>query len=709
MATCILLGFFVYRRNPDNQANKLFLSLMVCFIFWQLLELKVIISDGPRQLFWIRALLAPILFLPPFFYHFTLVFPREDERLTARRHVVRLLYVPAVVLSLLIIAAPSGIAPSFPPVEAFSTFEQSIEIYQWGFSLGSHQAFRIIRVYYVVFLLLVFFNIRACLRRSREKQEKLQLNYIITALLLPLALGSVVLLTFKYLLVGQVEGNLSYYLFGMFPAIIILMSLVLAYSIVRYKLMGIRVIINRTLLYTLVTGSLATVYVAVEELMETLFQRLLPQEVSFFGIVAALVVAMVSVPLYRNVARVIDRLFERKTLSHRDLLKRGVEKLRAITDRSLLHEVILEITAGWLKISHTDLYVKDDNNSFTRCVSRGAHPRRSDILDIPEKCMHLMDAGEPLVLSGMKPSGPPRPGQEETRKLCTSNGYEVICPLWAGGSLYGLIGFGSKQNGEAFSQDDIHLFSVLCHQANMTLENILLKDRILFIEKFELEFKTARKLHGQFIPAAAPKFEHYSIFFTCQPSPDIRGNFLDFVPLTGGKTAIILGDVPGSGVEAAARVALLNGLIKGITGKSLEPADTVGAINLALLKVPGGQNVIPLFFGVLDEKKHRLKYCHVHDTHPYHLSGGNRTPLKRCGEFCGLSADSQYTSETIKFLPGDRIVIFSKGAADTVDFDRLDKPTDLTGEDLAEMVLQANAAEASLPDDKTVIILDRKT
>ncbi len=706
MATCIFLGFFVYRRNPVNQANKLFLGLMVCFIFWQLLELKVIITSGPQQLFWIRALLAPILFLAPFFYHFTLVFPREDERLASKKQLVRLLYAPAVIISLLLVTVPLGIAPSFPPVEAFSTFEQSIQVYQWGFTIGSHPAFRAIRIYYVIYLILIFFNMRACLKRSREKQEKLQLNYIITSLLLPLALGSVVLLTFKYLLVGQGEENLSYYLIGLFPAIIILMSLVLAYSIVRYKLMGIRVIINKTLLYTLVTGSLATVYVAVEELMETLFQRLLPQEMSFFGIVAALVVAMVSVPLYRNVAKIIDRLFERKMLSHQDLLKRGVNKLRTITDRSLLQEVILEITAGWMKISHADLYVKEDGDFFRRCASRGAHPRRSDTLNVPGSCVILLNTGEPLVLSGMQPSRT-APEREEARRLCTSNGYEVLCPLAVGGNLYGLVGFGSKQSGEAFKLDDIHIFSVLCHQANLTLENILLKDRISSIEKFEMEFETARKLHGQFIPAAAPHPENYSICFTCQPSPDIRGNFLDFTPLAAGKTVIILGDVPGSGVEAATRVALLNGLIKGITAKGMDPADTVEAVNQALSELPGEQNVIPLFFGVLDCINHLLKYCHVHDTQPYQLSGGNKTPLKRCGEFCGLSADSRYTSETARLAPGDRIAIFSKGAADAVDVDRLTMQPDLTGDDLAEMVRQTVGSPPSLPDDKTVIILGR--
>ncbi|MDP7422936.1 MAG: SpoIIE family protein phosphatase [bacterium] len=701
-AVSTFLAFFVYRKNPKKKANQIFLVLMVCFIFWALLELKIICTQGTKQLFWIRAMLATVLFLAPAFYHFTFAFPREDDRLLRYGKVFLLIYVPSVILTVLLLLPPGTL-----PV--FSSFQTAIQLFDWGFSVPNHFVLKLLRAYFISFMILVLINLRIKLSSAEEKKEKIQLNYIISALLFPLTIGSVVLLIFKYMLVGRGYENLTYYIFGLFPTISIIMSMVLAYSIARYNLMGIRIIINKTLLYTLITGSLATIYVAVEELVETLFQRLLPNDISFYGIIAALVVALISAPLHQHMSRIIDNLFARKKRNRHDLLKQAVEKLGTTLDKNLLQEIILEIMTGWLGIERADLYLEGKAGEFKLCSARGLAgdlPARRTWKLKDESHALLLKTGQPFVLTGSDQDD--SPASRGLELFCRRYGYGIICSFIINNSITGLVGLGGKLNGEPYNQDDIGLLSVLSRQAALRMENVQLNEKVSSYEQFEKEYVVARSLHSRFIPDSSPSIPDYSIAFSCLPSPDIRGNFLDFIHFGPGRTGIVLGDVPGRGVEATTRVALVYGLVKGEIKEDRKPGTILESLNTVLVDMEARETVFPIFYGILDYHRHLFSFCNAHDTQPYLIRKDQAIPLERNGELPGLRKESSYQTGEITFETGDTLLLYSKGVPSIQSVISQLQGDSVTNERLTALIgSESTTTDCCVIEDKTIIVIRR--
>ena len=153
----------------------------------------------------------------------------------------------------------------------------------------------------------------------------------------------------------------SVLLFGDGRLILILLPLVPAaagIAILRYRLFDIDLIINRTLVYGVLSISLVLLYFGGVAGLQRLFTLLVGEGNQFAVIVSTLAIAALFNPLRHRIQDVIDRRFYRKKYDAARTLERFGTKLRDETDLGALSGDILAVVWETMQPEHVSLWLK---------------------------------------------------------------------------------------------------------------------------------------------------------------------------------------------------------------------------------------------------------------------------------------------------------------------------------------------------------------
>ena len=135
-------------------------------------------------------------------------------------------------------------------------------------------------------------------------------------------------------------------------------------AVLRYRLFDIDVIINRTIVYGVLTASLALVYfggvTATQALLRTLTDQ---QELPQLAIVAStLVIAALFNPLRHRFQSFIDRSFYRRKYDAAKTLEGFSMKLRNETDLDALSDDLVGVVRETMQPAHVSLWLSSDRN-----------------------------------------------------------------------------------------------------------------------------------------------------------------------------------------------------------------------------------------------------------------------------------------------------------------------------------------------------------
>ncbi len=136
-------------------------------------------------------------------------------------------------------------------------------------------------------------------------------------------------------------------------------------AILRYRLYGIDLIINRTLVYGSLTGLLALVYFGSVTALQYLFSLLTGQGNTLAIVASTLAIAALFNPLRRRIQSFIDRRFYRRKYDAAMILEAFGTKLRDQTDLEKLCEDLAEVVDETMQPAHVSVILRSEVPSPT--------------------------------------------------------------------------------------------------------------------------------------------------------------------------------------------------------------------------------------------------------------------------------------------------------------------------------------------------------
>jgi hypothetical protein len=169
--------------------------------------------------------------------------------------------------------------------------------------------------------------------------------------------ASAAALTLAWIIVAEEQSGEIVALWGLL--VIASIPVATGMAILRYRLYDIDRIINRTLVYGVLTGILALVYFGGVATSEAIFRALTGQEQQpqIAVVVSTLVIAALFTPLRRRIQRFIDRRFYRRKYDARKTLEDFSAQLRDETDLEALSNDLLGVVRETMQPAHVSLWL----------------------------------------------------------------------------------------------------------------------------------------------------------------------------------------------------------------------------------------------------------------------------------------------------------------------------------------------------------------
>ena len=200
------------------------------------------------------------------------------------------------------------------------------------------------------------------------------------------------------------------------------------------------------------------------------------------------------------------------------------------------------------------------------------------------------------------------------------------------------------------------------------------------------EARMAKNIQMNFLPKSNPEIPGYDIVGKSIPASNVGGDYYDFIFLDDHQLAISLGDVSGNGLAAALVMANLQATIRGQALSGADPDKCLERANKLLFRSTDARTFVSLFYGILDTRKHTLKYANAGQDLPILFSVKNRPiPLKTRGIALGMMEEVSYEIEEIAINYGNRLLIYSDGIREA-----MNEQKEEFGDEKLQQIVQRN-------------------
>jgi serine phosphatase RsbU (regulator of sigma subunit)/pSer/pThr/pTyr-binding forkhead associated (FHA) protein len=248
----------------------------------------------------------------------------------------------------------------------------------------------------------------------------------------------------------------------------------------------------------------------------------------------------------------------------------------------------------------------------------------------------------------------------------------MCAPLWTpDGRALGAVQLDTRADDRKFTADDLRLLLGVASQASVALSNARLHRESLALQRRARDLEVAQQVQRALLPRSLPEVPGYAFHSHYAAADEVGGDYYDFVPLPGGRLAVLLGDVAGHGVAAALVMARFGAEARACLEAEADPAAAVTRLNALVLRATVPDSFVTLAAVVLDPVHHVAVV--VSAGHPAPLlrradgSVEESIPEESIGLPLGIAELGCYERREVRLGPGEAVLLFSDGVTESLD------------------------------------------
>lgn len=648
----LIIGFIVAYKKPFMRIPRLFYYFS--FTFFLIIGFNSITNTDPWRTILETLQLIGVMVWAPSVLHFFMNFPQKIPLLHKHPKIIYLIYLPSI-----LIAGYVGL------------FNQKLRI--------------LLSVVIIIYMGFAFANLSRSKHKITNPHEKKSIRLIYWAMVLGLIPLGILSLTANWVVeaLGLLPVSIVFVFTGLVP-------IAFGYSIMRYGLMDVEIIIKKSLIYTLITTSFIMLYFLVVIGMGGFIVRYFGISSETANLIFLAVVALAFQPIRTGIQNIIDRRFYRDRYEYqKTLLKLSQELPGLVNIQDVLKRVCQTISDSMhVAIVMVHLY-EDRTGQYQNRYSIGIdtnheynwQEEKDGLIDLVKKekngCLFYK------IEEDERYNNLPMADKVKIEKL----GIVLSVPMFYQNSLIGIISLGQKQSGQVYNQEDMDLLQTVAGNTAIALINGRLHQEDLRKQRFENELILARHIQTRLLPEKDPDYPNWEIVGISKPATIVGGDYYDYIPVSENRLFIFVGDVSGKGMPAALYMSKVQGMIQVASGIYRSPQKLLIDINRHLYYGMERKYFVTMLGALVEVRQKKISFCRAGHT-PVLIKRENGVE-KVLGSGIGLGLEAggifnqKIEEKQIKLNAGDYCLFFSDGLTEAMNVE-----DELFGEERVEKILE---------------------
>ncbi len=276
-----------------------------------------------------------------------------------------------------------------------------------------------------------------------------------------------------------------------------------------------------------------------------------------------------------------------------------------------------------------------------RSVIVGGHPELDNDVGI-------------IVIGG--PDGASAFGSEVLTQLGVA--HCAIVPVAVGGEWYGALAFGKRAESGLFDEAELDFIRRLASVVGIASSNVA---------DYQSEHYIAETLQEALLTLdeedLALSIGH--VYRSATLSTRVGGDFYDAFTMSGGRSAVLIGDVSGKGLDAAVVTSFVKNTVRAFAHGDNSPAAIVAKTNDVLATAARLPDFASVVFMVVEIDTRRVTYCSAGHPPAIVLRANGSVERLECGSpVIGAFIGLDYSEDSFELAEGDIVVLYTDGVTE---------------------------------------------
>ncbi len=476
--------------------------------------------------------------------------------------------------------------------------------------------------------------------------------------------------------------------------LVVLVPIAFAYSIFKYQLLDVSVVIKNAILYGTATIGLAAMYFLVIYILGEGISHAIGTD--FQGIIAGAVFIIFAVIFQSTKDKYHDFLTEKfypEQFAYQKVLLKFGNDVSTLVGLENILDSMKETFVESLMINRFGVVVKEKKNDRYHLVrSVGISGDELTISsDNLKKAIEEKSLKSSTIVFEQNEFHTVFP--EISSRLVDEEIYTII-PMVVKSNIIGILLFGLKHSGSQFAGKDLNLLTVAANQCAISIENARLYESEAEKLKMERDLSLARKIQQGLLPKCIPNINGLDICGEMIPAMQVGGDYYDLIPIpdvaaakVDSKIFVVVGDVSGKGLPASLYMTKLQTMIQLACTENRTPREIMIELNRRFYNSLERNSFITMTLALFDTETGKVNFCRAGHMPVLTVTNGRVDSYRTQGIGVGLEKgkifEKTLVEEEVELKSGQVYAFFSDGVTEA-----MNEKSELFGEEKLSEILK---------------------